>query len=348
MPVTVRRVSVSSEPETSYFLRVDWKGRDLGSGFQVMLTDGQSAWNGEVGEEAVRSEAAEMEITKERYVQDLHQVLTGEGAFNTGYSFSLTPCHGPSSSRTLAYEKVQSDIWIQLGSVLLRAHPEPLEEVRALLAHFLVQTTDLENHNHKLKEDNHRFRQEQQHITAEMKRYVAEKESLEAELYSRFVLVLNEKKAKIRSLQERITHLQENSQAGGKSSSPRRRRTEGARQTSDEEDEYGGSTDEEQEEGRSAGPDSATITAPTGTRSCSPLDDSLKDLTDIAPCRKRRFRHLQPPELVAKRPTPETTLRQRKDSPVRSSSTANKKQAPQCSSDAMTTSPDTDALFEDF
>lgn len=42
-----------------------------------------------------------------------------------------------------------------------------------------------------------------------LKRYVAGKEALEAELYSRFVLVLNEKKAKIRSLHQTVTELQE-------------------------------------------------------------------------------------------------------------------------------------------
>lgn len=42
-----------------------------------------------------------------------------------------------------------------------------------------------------------------------LKHYTGCKEALEAELYSRFVLVLNEKKAKIRSLQESITQLQE-------------------------------------------------------------------------------------------------------------------------------------------
>lgn len=36
-----------------------------------------------------------------------------------------------------------------------------------------------------------------------------EKESLERELYSRFVLVLNEKKAKIRDLQTRVNELQQ-------------------------------------------------------------------------------------------------------------------------------------------
>ncbi|XP_062340187.1 DNA repair protein XRCC4 [Osmerus eperlanus] len=346
MPVTVRQVSVSSEPETSYFLRLDWNGRDLGSGFQAMLTDGQSAWDGEVGEDAVSNEAAELEMKKERYVQDLHQVLTAEGSLDPGYSFTLTPCHTPSSSRTLAYEKVESDIWIQLGSVSLRAHPEPLEEVRALLAHFLQQTAALENHNQRLKEENHRFRQEQQHITTEMKRYVAEKVSLESELYTRFVLVLNEKKAKIRSLQERIAALQENSPAEGQASRPARRRASG--RPSEEEEDYDGSTDEDPEEGQAAGPAPTTGAANTEMRSRSPLGDSPSDLTDIAPCRKRRVRHLPPPDVVAKKPTPEVTPTQRRDSPVTSRRTANKQQAPQCSSDAMATSRDTEDLFEDF
>lgn len=42
-----------------------------------------------------------------------------------------------------------------------------------------------------------------------LKRYANGKEDLESELYSRFVLVLNEKKAKIRSLQETLKELQE-------------------------------------------------------------------------------------------------------------------------------------------
>ena len=39
-----------------------------------------------------------------------------------------------------------------------------------------------------------------------------EKESVERELYSRFVMVLNEKKAKIRGLQDTIQHLQHGGQ----------------------------------------------------------------------------------------------------------------------------------------
>lgn len=34
----------------------------------------------------------------------------------------------------------------------------------------------------------------------------------------------------------------------------------------------------------------------------NPLDDSLKDITDVAPCRKRRFRHVPAPQPEVKRP----------------------------------------------
>lgn len=47
MHTSVREILVSSEPDSTYFLRVDWRGRGLGSGFLLVLTDGQAAWRGE-------------------------------------------------------------------------------------------------------------------------------------------------------------------------------------------------------------------------------------------------------------------------------------------------------------
>ena len=47
MHTSVREIHIPSEPDSSYFLRVDWRGRGLGSGFQLLLTDGQDAWRGD-------------------------------------------------------------------------------------------------------------------------------------------------------------------------------------------------------------------------------------------------------------------------------------------------------------
>ncbi|KAG8011016.1 DNA repair protein XRCC4 [Nibea albiflora] len=110
MHTAVREVNVSSEPDSSYFLRVDWRGRGLASGFQLLLTDGQDAWRGDVSAAAVCAEAEELEMQTERYTQDLQQALTDTESSVT-YSFSLTPSPPDRSSTvTLAYEKVQKDI----------------------------------------------------------------------------------------------------------------------------------------------------------------------------------------------------------------------------------------------
>ncbi|XP_034402748.1 DNA repair protein XRCC4 isoform X4 [Cyclopterus lumpus] len=265
MNASVRAVRVSSEPDSSYFLRVDWSGRGLVSGFQLLLTDGQNAWRGDVSEAKVCEEAEELEMQTERYVLDLQQALTEA---ESSYSFTLTP---PPAGRhptvTMAYEKVQKDISFRLGSALLKVVPEPAEAVRELLIHSLQRGNSLENRNEKLEEENQRLRREQQRITAELKRYARGKESLEVELYSRFVLVLNEKKAKIRSLQETVTHLQETSGKGKKNKDSVK--SHRAEEEEEEEEDYGGSTDEEPEEEQS------TAASTSSTRGPTPLQDPV-------------------------------------------------------------------------
>ncbi|XP_069557133.1 DNA repair protein XRCC4 [Brachyistius frenatus] len=335
MQTSVREIHISSEPDSSYFLRVDWEGRGLGSGFQLLLTDGQDAWRGEAGEAAVRGEAEELEMQMERYVQDLQRALTG-AENSASYSFNLTP-HPPNrgAAATLTYEKIQKDISFRLGCVRLSAVSEPTEAVRELLTYGLQRGSSLERHNLKLQEENRRLRGEQRRIGAEMKRYAGGKEALEAELYSRFVLLLNEKKAKIRSLQETVSSLQDTRSSDG----PKKK--DSAKPDETEDDEYGGSTDEEPEEVQTK----AASNPPTRESSTpSPLDDSLSDIMDVAPCRKRRFRHLRPPEPEIKRPNPETSQRKRSDSPAGSS----KLQTPQRSADAAAASSAAEDMFEDF
>ncbi|CAB1428676.1 unnamed protein product [Pleuronectes platessa] len=334
MHTSVREIYVFSQPDSTYFLRVDWRGQSLGSGFQLVLTDGQGAWRGEVSDAALCEEAKELEMKKERYIHDLQQALTGTESSIT-YSFTLMPSPpNHSSTVTLAYEKVQKDISFRLGSVLLKSVAEPAEAVRELLIHSLQKGNTLDHQNNDLEEENRKLRQEQQRITADMKRYIGGKEALETELYSRFVLVLNEKKAKIRSLQETVSQLQESSSEGEKNSVK-------THQTAAEEDEYGGSTDEEPEEVKCT---AASTLQSRDSSTPSPLDGSLQDITDVAPCRKRRFRHLKASDPAPKRPNQQNSHRKRSDSPAGSS----KQQTPQRSTDAAAASSQAEDLFEDF
>ncbi|XP_077594202.1 DNA repair protein XRCC4-like isoform X2 [Stigmatopora nigra] len=268
MHSSVREI-VTSEPDFPYFLRVDGKGPDLASGVQLLLSDGHHAWRGEASEESVCREAAELEMSKDEYVRDLRVALTSEGSSDS-YRLALLPSPPDGGAAlTLTYHKVLKDISFRLGSVTLSPVEEPQEAVRSLLTYSLETGSSLERQNRELRDQNRRLRREHQRINAELKRYATRREELEAELYSRFVAVLNEKKAKICSLREKLQAMPE-TEVGFLG------------EKTEDEEEYGGSTDEEAVCGE------ASAASPT------PLDAGLSDITDVAPNRKRRFCHRAP------------------------------------------------------
>ncbi|CAL8329647.1 unnamed protein product [Arctogadus glacialis] len=97
---------------------------------------------------------------------------------------------------------------IPLGSVELQPAPDPLELNQELIGQTLQQGTELGLLNTKLREENRQLKREHKRILRELGQHVKHKEATEQKLYSRFVTVLNEKKAKIRGLRHSVRQLQ--------------------------------------------------------------------------------------------------------------------------------------------
>lgn len=264
----VSRICLASEPNILHFLQVSWE-KALGSGFVIMLTDGHSAWTGTVSESEISREAEDIAMEKEKYVDELRKALvSGAGAVDT-YKFIFSK-----ESGHFSFEKQLKDVSFRLGSLKVDEVANPAEVIRELIGYCLDSIAENEAKNEHLRRENERLLRDWSIVQERFEKCVSDKEALEADLYKRFILVLNEKKTKIRSLHKLLSEVQElekNTEHGRETATC-------SEITADPDAVYDESTDEESR---------ASVLAPA--THCK--DDSIfssPDVTDIAPSRKRR------------------------------------------------------------
>ncbi|NWW49942.1 XRCC4 protein, partial [Pedionomus torquatus] len=89
MEKTLNRIHPVSDPEETYFLQVSWE-KDLGAGFGITLSDGQCAWTGKVSEAEISREAADMEMNREKYVEELKKALIAGEESADKYNFAIS------------------------------------------------------------------------------------------------------------------------------------------------------------------------------------------------------------------------------------------------------------------
>ncbi|XP_009864654.1 PREDICTED: DNA repair protein XRCC4, partial [Apaloderma vittatum] len=184
----------------------------------------------------------------------------------------------------------------RLGSLKLQKVSSPEEVIKELIGYCLDCLGRLQVRNEHLQKENERLFSNWSDVEKRLEKCVEAKEELEADLYNRFILVLNEKKAKIRNLQKLLNEAKE-SAADAKSTRDSIATTQLA---TGREDDYDGSTDEESE-------NLTRVSLP----SASERRDSLlgsPDVIDTALRRKRRQRTAKSAGTAAKIATYETEL----------------------------------------
>ncbi|KAM6187641.1 DNA repair protein XRCC4 isoform 2-T2 [Sarcoramphus papa] len=241
MEKTLNRIHPVSDPEATYFLQVSWD-KDLGTGFGIILSDGQCAWTGTVSEAEISREAADMEMNREKYVEELKKALIAGEESAGKYNFAISrdeenmECH-------FSYERNLKDGSFRLGSLKLQKVSSPAEVVRELIGYCLDCLGRLQAKNEHLQKENERLFSNWSDVEKRLEKCVEAKEELEADLYNRFILVLNEKKAKIRNLQKLLNEAKE-SAADAKCTRDSIATTQMA---TGRENDYDGSIDEESE-----------------------------------------------------------------------------------------------------
>ncbi|XP_039242450.1 DNA repair protein XRCC4 isoform X1 [Pipra filicauda] len=171
----------------------------------------------------------------------------------------------------------------RLGSVKLQEVPSPAKVVKELIGYCLDSLGKLQAKNEHLQRENERLFSNWSDAEQRLEKCVEAKEKLEADLYNRFILVLNEKKAKIRNLQKLLNEAKE-SAADAKCTRDDITTTQ---MVIKRENDYDASTDEESE----------SLTRASLPSAPERRDSSLlgsPGVADTAPRRKRRQRAAKP------------------------------------------------------
>ncbi|NWH39725.1 XRCC4 protein, partial [Chloropsis hardwickii] len=176
-----------------------------------------------------------------------------------------------------------------LGSLKLQEAPDTAEVIKELIGYCLDSVGKLQAKTERLQKENERLFSNWSDVEKRLEKCVEAKEELEADLYSRFVSVLNEKKAKIRNLQKLLSEAKE-SAVDAKCA---RDSTATTQMVIKRENNYDASTDEESEN-----PARASLPSAPERRDSSLLGSP--DIVDPAPRRKRRQRTAKPAGTGAK------------------------------------------------
>ncbi|KAM4809082.1 DNA repair protein XRCC4 [Rhinophrynus dorsalis] len=341
MEKNVRKITITSDPEETYFLQVAWE-KDLGNGFKITLCNGLSAWTGEVSEQDVSQEATDIEMERSKYVEELKKALLMRTLLANKYNFDLLRDAEVTEYYSFTYEKILKEVSFKLGSAKLRIAQNPAEVIRELISYCLKCTAELYKRNEHLQKENERLQCDWNDMHGQLEKFVNAKEELEQDLYTRFTYVLNEKKAKIRSLNEKLSELQQRPPQKSEDTAPFD--TVPVSEIKDED--YGGSTDEEQKSQEAPKETASTSTSTSRRRSIISTPD---DAPDIAPSRKRRQRGQKAfyTEVKAKNQEPEKEEKQR-CSPVLSKKTGKNPSSERTSLQTSKSTPDPDDLFGDF
>ncbi|NXQ93135.1 XRCC4 protein, partial [Sagittarius serpentarius] len=182
----------------------------------------------------------------------------------------------------------------RLGSLKLQKVLSPAEVVKELIGYCLDCLGILQAKNEHLQKENERLFSAWSDMEKRLEKCVEAKEELEADLYNRFILVLNEKKAKIRNLQKLLNEAKESSA----DSNCTRASIATTQMATGRENDYDGSTDEESET------QASLPSAPERRHSILGSPDGI----DTAPRRKRRQRTAKPAGTGAKKATYKTEL----------------------------------------
>ena len=212
MEIFTTRFVIENQP---YYFRWEW-GTDH---FSCQVTNGKYAWDGKADQKYIQSKLLpegmeffemmcllkqglrEQDVQQKRFS---YQMYSGQVQGDITFGWKIKIDENVEESET------QSDGEIFIKGYLLLKRQNPHLIIQNILENFYSKVSLIEKQNETFIQSNKTLQEQNTGALKQMKQMASDKITMEHELMQKFVLVLNEKKKKIRELTDKIKELEKN------------------------------------------------------------------------------------------------------------------------------------------
>lgn len=172
-------------------------------GFDMALCHDGKVWTGQVSEDDLDSLSTRLKMDFNPYVEQTVEALTTMKDAQDTFQYQMKRQR---DNLEFIWKKhvPAEDITFQLGSASLKVRADSTEYITKLFNVCIKSMKELKERIRHLETDNERLSQERINALKRLEKCVVAKEELEQDLYSKFTLVLNSKKEKIRQLKRQV------------------------------------------------------------------------------------------------------------------------------------------------
>lgn len=182
------------------YVRMVWEDDDNDL-FRLKIFDGNNSWSGRFSVEFANNCRSMLEETEDEYKMNVRKAFSG---IHKDFMYDFLVLPDDSSTARFSWKKVFEDSTVMAhGSVPV--HLDDVAESKDSLIDFLLkENKDLKEVIEMYNNRNNALTENLEKCKREMEEFVNMKTQLETSLYGKFVQLLNEKKRRIRLLEENI------------------------------------------------------------------------------------------------------------------------------------------------
>lgn len=183
-----------------------------GDGFDLSITDGNTMWNTKVTDDLLQKMAVKAEMNVKEHASQTLKALTDPNSGKDCFTYQAVKRE---SALEFNWKKQLPDgVKYQLGSIFLPLSEESKETMQKILNFAIRKIHKYEDNAVFMESKNKQLARDRDNVIKCLDKCVVSREEMELDLFQKFVTVLNDKKAKIRKLQEVIEQQAKHDSAG--------------------------------------------------------------------------------------------------------------------------------------